>query len=525
MFSLALRGVAALLGVWVFYTLLALSMVAAFSDLMVANPAARSGIASAHALSWAGAVALAVLVATALINPWLLDRLAKVQWVKTEDAGDVGPFLQKLLERHAVPAPRLGVIIDDAPYAFTYGLTRGSTRMVLTSGLLKRLDVDEQSAIVAHEAAHLVSGDYLPSTVLATPIVVLTLLNDFFQGSRRPESATLPTGMFLSPVSGVLASIYAFFYGPLSRARERFADEFSREVTGQEFLPRALFRVLLGLGSAGTDAVQKSFALALRGFVPVDAVTAGALATCAAAGNGGILSADGLGRLVAESAANPCARWGIHPPPAPRMEMRDANGQFREAALRRQHRENIARLLPLGGFLLGVLLSVALRGFLGLPLILWGVGRIAYLLLTLILQRTPPPGDLEALLGDLPRWWGMTLRARLDGKLVGFGIPQQTWSSEMVLETAGGWIPLRPRHPLGAFHQFVQNNQILQMVGQNVTVSGWIRVREVPYFETHRVETGAETIFSSGFLWVHLLISLGIISMGILVILPQWMNL
>ncbi|NIO19186.1 MAG: M48 family metalloprotease, partial [Candidatus Aenigmarchaeota archaeon] len=69
--------------------------------------------------------------------------------------------------------PRMGVIYDGAPNAFTYGHTPNNARVVLTRGLMDLLNEDEVKGVVAHEIGHAKHWDMLIMT--AAQLVPLIL--------------------------------------------------------------------------------------------------------------------------------------------------------------------------------------------------------------------------------------------------------------------------------------------------------------------------------------------------------------
>ena len=68
-----------------------------------------------------------------------------------------------------VPKPRLYVIDDEAPNAFTTGRSARDASLVATTGLLDKLNRIELEGVIAHELAHIRHLDILPATV-AVPL-------------------------------------------------------------------------------------------------------------------------------------------------------------------------------------------------------------------------------------------------------------------------------------------------------------------------------------------------------------------
>ena len=75
-----------------------------------------------------------------------------------------------------VPEPKLAIIPSDAMNAMTHGLTKNSSTIVVTQGLLDGLDDDELAAVMAHEIAHIKRGDV---HFMAHAHAAMTLLSAF----------------------------------------------------------------------------------------------------------------------------------------------------------------------------------------------------------------------------------------------------------------------------------------------------------------------------------------------------------
>ncbi len=126
------------------------------------------------------------------------------------------------IEAVAVPARWLN--------AFAVADFRGRTVIGVSEGLLVRLDRDELEAVVGHEAAHLVAGDSLLSTVSCSMAAVWAGCLQALMPDRDEFAASEPssraTGGSL-PILGVVALMRGLTYllnAWLSREREYRAD-------------------------------------------------------------------------------------------------------------------------------------------------------------------------------------------------------------------------------------------------------------------------------------------------------------
>jgi Zn-dependent protease with chaperone function len=520
--ALWLHALLAVVGLWTFYTLL-------FWACLSALP--QSEGVEGRVAGGAAALGLGTLIATGVTVPWLLDRLLRVQWIRVDEAGDVGPHLRNVLETWHLPLPYLGVVVDADPCALTYGLTRRSARLVLSSGLLGSLDVDQQCAIATHEAGHLASGDFRFATLFAGPMLIMTQLRALFEGSPErfgaAAAAATPftSGGFLTPLLGVLLRIHTFFYAGFAQEREQWADRFASDNDSAKAHPAALLEILDRLAGPG-DARRHAFAVAARGFTPIDAATAGRLGTAAAWE--GELTRERLVDLARVVEANPASelaqQTALHPPTGERIP----GGGGHPARL---SPFSLARLfsiwLPALGFVIGFAISLVHGGWFGLPFILWGCGRIVWL--ALAFGRTHGEVANEAALHDVMEKFAAeparAFRTSVAGKIVGRGVPDQSWCPDYVLEAGGVYLAVRPRPVLGPQRQGVERNVLERMEGKECVARGVLRMLDVPYLELHSLELGNQRVWSSWFIPLHLAGSVLLIALGLLLLAPQWMGM
>jgi heat shock protein HtpX len=72
-----------------------------------------------------------------------------------------------------LPAPRLYIIDDDAPNAFSTGLNPKRAAIVVTTGLLDKMNRIELEGVLAHELSHIRNYDILPTTLTVAMARVL----------------------------------------------------------------------------------------------------------------------------------------------------------------------------------------------------------------------------------------------------------------------------------------------------------------------------------------------------------------
>ena len=151
--------------------------------------------------------------------------------------------------------PKIYLLDQESPNAFTVGRSPESACIVVTSGLIKSMDRDELQGIVAHEIAHIANHDArfltLASVLVGSVVVLSEVLwrSVLLRGGRRLSSRAAPQGkavMIVALVVAVLAPICArVLYAACARRREYLADACAAQFTRYpEGLARALRKIV-----------------------------------------------------------------------------------------------------------------------------------------------------------------------------------------------------------------------------------------------------------------------------------------
>jgi heat shock protein HtpX len=239
--------------------------------------------------SWfLGVGAVAGLVAFVCYLPWLSERIALAAAGANEIAPAEEPELHAVVERLAtmadVPVPRLAVAPTDVPSAFTAGRSPRDGVLVVTRGLLRRLDSQELEAVLAHELAHVASRDAFVMTLVSAPALLGRRIFDAVAGAAGRAQGPGKILVFFA----ALYLLFPLFFGwvlyavatavvrTISRYREFVADRGAVVLTGA---PEQLMSALQRLASEiplipSTDLRAVAGASALF-ILPVDESDAG----------------------------------------------------------------------------------------------------------------------------------------------------------------------------------------------------------------------------------------------------------
>lgn len=151
------------------------------------------------------------------------------------------PYLYNVVEGLAIaaglPKPRCYIIDDSAPNAFASGRNPKNSVIVVTSGLLDKLNRAELEGVIGHEMAHIKNYDVLVQTITVVMVGIVALISDWMLrtflwggGRRRGGSKSrgggasaifILVGLVLAILSPLIAQL---IHLAVSRKREFLAD-------------------------------------------------------------------------------------------------------------------------------------------------------------------------------------------------------------------------------------------------------------------------------------------------------------
>lgn len=191
-----------------------------------------------------GAIAAAIGVIVALVaraaGPSLVLQFSRARHASALELQMVDNVVEEMSIAAGIPKPEVYVIDDDAPNAFATGMDPKHGVVVVTTGLIRKLDRDELQGVVAHEISHIRNYDVRLMTTLAIVAGLIPLFADFFLrstfwgGGRRRDRDDGGAVIFL--VIGLVLAILAPIFAKLlelavSRQREYLADASAAELT------------------------------------------------------------------------------------------------------------------------------------------------------------------------------------------------------------------------------------------------------------------------------------------------------
>jgi heat shock protein HtpX len=175
-------------------------------------------------------------------------------------------------ERAGIGMPE--VAIYDAPEmnAFATGMTRNSSLVAVSTGLLQQMDREQVSAVLGHEIGHVANGDMVTLTliqgVLNTLVIVLArivgrVVDGWLGGNREREGEGGGMGYFftvmvLQIVFGLFASMIVMWF---SRWREFRADAAGAHLAGRSSMISALQRLSANHGDTTLPQTIQAFGI------------------------------------------------------------------------------------------------------------------------------------------------------------------------------------------------------------------------------------------------------------------------
>jgi len=195
----------------------------------------------------------------AFISYWYSDKMVLAMSKATPVAKKTAPELYRLVENLCItaglPLPKIYIINDDAPNAFTTGRDKDHAVLVVTTGLLQIMEKSELEGVVAHELSHIGNRDIQLATLVTVLVGIVVLLADWFRnwtffGGRRSSnnSGEGQLGMIImiaAIILSILAPLFAYLMQfAISRKREYLADADGALLTRYpEGLARALEKI------------------------------------------------------------------------------------------------------------------------------------------------------------------------------------------------------------------------------------------------------------------------------------------
>lgn len=229
-----------------------------------------------YALGFSAIFVIGLTGAMLLGQWWFSDSLAlaamRAVVVQPEQAPQLHAMVDRLCAMADMDKPRIGIADSDVPNAFATGRSPSRSVVVVTTGLLKRLDQEELEGVLAHELSHVAHRDVTVMTIASfTAILAGFMARSAMWGSmlrdRRDQTAIVFLVVML--VSFLVYFISFVLIRALSRYRELGADRGGALLTGRpSALARALQKISGEMGRIPTRDIRQMEPVSAFAFAP-----------------------------------------------------------------------------------------------------------------------------------------------------------------------------------------------------------------------------------------------------------------
>ncbi|BAY27774.1 peptidase, M48B family protein [Calothrix sp. NIES-2100] len=487
------------------------------------------------------AIALTITIvfnlAAFFLSPFLMDLtqgwLYHTRWVELAEVESLSPetarVIQQVCQQKKIKTPRLGIINDQNPTAFTYGSLPNSARLVVSQGLFTYLDDDEIATVYAHELGHIVHWDFAVMTVGSTLVQICYLIystaRTFGRGGGDSKIKDAMQTAALVAYIFYIVGTYLLLY--LSRTREYFADHFAAETTGNpNGLSRALVKIAYGILEEGSRTQEPSRLIegtrALGIYDPKAAASTGTAYRIAD-------DTQKIGRVFLWDMFNPWGWWmelnSTHPLTGKRVralstyaeqlglpiefDMGRVIGEGKSLSKKRLYGNFFLDVVLYGaetiGFIVGLVISIISLSssshsglVFGAPFIGLGLGILVKALVMFPDYKQAPQTDILTLMSDP---YASPLRgqpAKLEGQLIGRGDAGYKFGSDLKIQDRSGMLYLHYASRFGPIGNFLFGMKRVQsLIGEQVGAVGWFRRGVAPWMDLIQLQSENGTVVNS----------------------------
>ena len=187
------------------------------------------------------------------ISKWSAKKMSgavTIEHPKTPDEIWLVNIVKKQSEAVGIKMPEVAIFNSPAVNAFATGMSRNSSLVAVSSGLLEMMTKDEAEAVVGHEISHIANGDMVTLTLIQgvvntfvlffSRVIGYTVDKVVFKTRQGTGPAFFITMIIAEILLGILASIVVMWF---SRQREYRADFGGGQLAGTQKMIAALQRL------------------------------------------------------------------------------------------------------------------------------------------------------------------------------------------------------------------------------------------------------------------------------------------
>ena len=187
------------------------------------------------------------------ISKWSAKKMSgavTIENPKTTDEIWLMNTVKKQSETVGIQMPEVAIFNSPVVNAFATGMSRNSSLVAVSSGLLEMMTKDEAEAVIGHEISHIANGDMVTLTLIQGVVNTFVLFFSrvigytgdkvVFKTRQGTGPAFFITMIISELLLGVLASIVVMWF---SRQREYRADLGGGQLAGKQKMIAALQRL------------------------------------------------------------------------------------------------------------------------------------------------------------------------------------------------------------------------------------------------------------------------------------------
>jgi len=187
------------------------------------------------------------------ISKWSAKKMSgavTIENPKTPDEIWLMNTVKKQSETVGIQMPEVAIFNSPVVNAFATGMSRNSSLVAVSSGLLEMMTKDEAEAVIGHEISHIANGDMVTLTLIQgvvntfvlffSRVIGYTVDKVVFKTRQGTGPAFFITMIISELLLGVLASIVVMWF---SRQREYRADTGGGQLAGNQKMIAALQRL------------------------------------------------------------------------------------------------------------------------------------------------------------------------------------------------------------------------------------------------------------------------------------------
>jgi len=187
------------------------------------------------------------------ISKWTAKRMSGavvIEQANTETERWLLSTVREQADKVGIQMPEVAIFDSPEVNAFATGMTKNSSLVAVSTGLLRGMTQDEVEAVLAHEVSHIANGDMVTLTLIQGVVNTFVMFfsriignivdKAIFKTKDGNGPAFFITMIIAEMVLGVLASIIVMWF---SRQREFLADAGSANLASSHKMIAALERL------------------------------------------------------------------------------------------------------------------------------------------------------------------------------------------------------------------------------------------------------------------------------------------